>query len=566
MGGRVKYSLRFLIFSVLAALAAMAQPAVNAVLNNASYALPPLPNSGIAQGSLMVIFGTNVANANATATAFPIPLTMGGSSVRVTVGGTTVDCLMIYTTQNQIGVVLPSNTPTGTGSVVVTVNGVASAPRPITVVRSSFGIFTANQAGSGPGAIQIARASGTTVVTATNPARAGDTMIIWGTGIGPVSGDERGGALPGDQPSLAAEVWVGGRQAQLSYRGRSGCCVGIDQIAFVVPVGVEGCNVPVYVKTGAVVSNFSSIAVAPAGQNTCSDPGGFSPQDLATASANGGLRIGTISLTRTQTKISQSGFSIDQRADIGSASFLRFTTDQLAVSQTAGGSYGVSIGSCVVNTFRGGENATFVEPVAPTVLDAGAQIGLTRDGTTRNLTKQAQGGSYFADLGSSTVIPGVPNIPGLPGAGVTPFLEQGRYQIANGSGGAGGNAVGGFNFSFTTPALLNWINQDAINNIPRSSDLGVTWSGGDPAGFVTVSGISVTTEVGSLFYCMERASAGRLTVPSAVLSLMLPNVGANSLGLLTVSGVSASQRFTAPGLDYGIAVSSSANSKSVNYQ
>jgi len=547
----------------------MAQPAVNAVLNNASYALPPLPNSGIAQGSLMVIFGTNVANANATATAFPIPLTMGGSSVRVTVGGTTVDCLMIYTTQNQIGVVLPSNTPLGTGSVVVTVSGVASAPRPITVVRSSFGIFTSNQAGSGPGAMQIARASGTTVVTATNPARAGDTMIIWGTGIGPVSGDERGGALPGDQPSLAAEVWVGGRQAQLSYRGRSGCCVGIDQIAFVVPVGVEGCNVPVYVKTGTVVSNFSSIAVAPAGQNTCSDPGGFSPQDLATANANGGLRIGTISLTRTQSKISVPGVgSLDQRADIGSASFERFTTDQLAVSQTASGSFGVSIGSCVVNTFRGGQNATCVDPVVPTVLDAGAQIGLTRAGTTRNLTKQAQGGSYFADLGSSTVIPGVPNIPGLPGAGVTPFLEPGVYQIANGSGGAGGNAVGGFNFSFTTPALLTWTNQDtdAINNIRRSSDLLVTWSGGDPAGFVTVSGLSVTTEVASLFYCIERASIGRLAVPSAVLSLMLPNVGANSLGLLTVSGVSASQRFTAPGLDYGIAVSASAISKSVTYQ
>jgi uncharacterized protein (TIGR03437 family) len=47
-----------------------------------------------------------------------------------------------------------------------------------------------------------------------------------------------------------AEVYVGGKRAAVTYKGRSGCCAGIDQIVFTVPEGVEGCYVPVVVKTG----------------------------------------------------------------------------------------------------------------------------------------------------------------------------------------------------------------------------------------------------------------------------------------------------------------------------
>ena len=28
------------------------------------------------------------------------------------------------------------------------------------------------------------------------------------------------------------EVWVGNKQAKVTYAGRSGCCVGIDQVVF----------------------------------------------------------------------------------------------------------------------------------------------------------------------------------------------------------------------------------------------------------------------------------------------------------------------------------------------
>lgn len=290
-------SLTFRIFAVsaIALGAASAQPVVNAVLNNASYALPSLPNAPIAQGSLMAIFGTGLSGSNMVATSFPLQTNMGGTSVRVTVGGTNVDAPMIYTTAGQIGAVLPSNTPTGTGTLTVTNNGQVSRAAEIRVVRSAFGIFTSNQQGSGPGAVQnVVSSSDQPINALTRPARPGQTVILWGTGLGPTSAAGDVGAVPGDLP-IDVEVYVGGRRASVTYKGRSGCCSGIDQIFFVVPEGVAGCYVPVVVKIGDIVSNFSTIAVAPAGASVCSDPTGYGAQELQTAQNTGNLRVGTIS-------------------------------------------------------------------------------------------------------------------------------------------------------------------------------------------------------------------------------------------------------------------------------
>jgi hypothetical protein len=132
----------------------------------------------------------------------------------------------------------------------------------------------------------------------TESAQAGQVIILWGTGLGPVSGDETGGPLPGDMPSLDVHVFVAGVEAKIQYRGRSGCCAGDDQIVFVVPAGVEGCALPVYVVVNGVVSNFVTIAVGANGA-ACQDPNSFSSALLQLAEKNGGLKIGSLSVGRS---------------------------------------------------------------------------------------------------------------------------------------------------------------------------------------------------------------------------------------------------------------------------
>jgi trimeric autotransporter adhesin len=213
---------------------AFAQPVIASlgVRNGASYALPGLPNSSIAQGWLFIVFGQNLGPAKIVqVAAYPLPTSQGlsGTSIQVTVNGTTVDAIMLYTLATQVAAVLPSTTPIGTGTIMVTYNGQSSAAAPITVVRSSFGIFAVNQSGTGPGVLQnVNSESDRPPNSPTQSAQPGQVIILWGTGLGPVTGIETGGPLPGDMPSLDVHVWVGAKEAAIQYRGRSGCCTGDD--------------------------------------------------------------------------------------------------------------------------------------------------------------------------------------------------------------------------------------------------------------------------------------------------------------------------------------------------
>src|SRR5713226_4873434 len=186
--------------ATFALMASGCAPLAAQISNAASYALPGFPISGIAQGSIFVIFRLDLRQAQLVqATSFPLPKQLAGTSVRVTVQGTSADALMLYTSVTQVAAILPSATPVGKGTLVLAYQGEASDPQPIEVVGSSFGIFTLNQAGTGPGILQnVNSALDRPVNSIMDVARPTQTMIIWGTGLGPVSGDEGAGPLPGN--------------------------------------------------------------------------------------------------------------------------------------------------------------------------------------------------------------------------------------------------------------------------------------------------------------------------------------------------------------------------------
>ena len=87
----------------LCASPAFAQtPVLKAVLNNASYTPTGLPNSNIAQGSIFVLFGTNLGTSS-PAPKFPLSTALNGTSITVAVNGTTVAAWPLYTTSGQVG-------------------------------------------------------------------------------------------------------------------------------------------------------------------------------------------------------------------------------------------------------------------------------------------------------------------------------------------------------------------------------------------------------------------------------------------------------------------------------
>ena len=559
------FGLALLSSVMLLQLQAQTKPAIrsNGVVNAASYSAPGLPGSTIAQGSIFIVFGTGMEPVTlAQSSGFPVPTTFSGTSLSVTVGVSTVKPYILYTSDGQLAAVMPSATPVGTASLVVTYNGQASAPAMFQVTANSFGIFTQNSAGSGPGIVTNAsvRVNGIdTLVTNTTAMKPGDVGIIWGTGLGAVTGDESAGALPGDMPLTGAEVYVGGALADLTYRGRSGCCSGLDQIAFVVPAKVEGCNVPVTVKIGATVSNYTSIAVNSTG-TACNDLTGLSAADQKRLSGTGNVSIGSLTLTRSNISLPVPILgTLTNVSDIGAGLFEKFNYAQYSVFQNP---TNFSIpGACTVFSYTG-TTATYIDPQQPTVLDAGDLLTVTGPNGVKTLVKgSATGLQYSRTLGNVTT--------GLSG-GTPLYLDKGSYTVA----GTGGPGVGAFSAAITLPDPLVWTNQAATDTVTRASGQTVTWTGGDPSGSVLILGFSTVAgaQAGREFLCVEKASAGTFTIPAAVLLALPATVGSPSgttaasvTGALGV-GYQKSNSFTAPGIDQGTIVGLGLNLKVITYK
>jgi hypothetical protein len=353
-------------------------------------------------------------------------------------------------------------------------------------------MFTRNQGGSGPAIVQNYVSPASQPVNAFDaPASAQQVMILWGTGLGRIQGNDAEAPPVGDLP-VSVEVLVGGLPATILYKGRAPGFPGTDQINFQIPAGVmQGCYVPLVVRSGGVSSNFGTLAIAGSGSSACADNRGLTQAELERARLNNALSMGTIALSRVRLKISAGEFSLDIKQDSASASFFRYNYAQLLAS--SGALALQTEGACVVFNFKG-ESASTEDPQLLVGLDAGPVVNLTgpRGVQAMNAVANAKG-VYSAQLSQ-----GVP----LPGSD-TGFLEPGPYTAANA---AGGVDVGGFVTPIlNVPAAINWTNMDAIINVPRAQALPVTWSGGSAGQTVTITGISSVGDgqaaVGAGFVC-----------------------------------------------------------------
>jgi uncharacterized protein (TIGR03437 family) len=562
--------LKYFLFLAVAA-AAMGQT-ITDVVNAGSRTPSGYPSYGVAQGAVLAVTGTGVGTDPLQQASFPLPTTdgLGGVTVQVTVGGTTVNCIMVYISANEVGAILPSSTPVGTGTLTLNNNG-QTATAPIAVVAAAFGAFTQSQNGSGAAlAFNVAGDGSTVLNSLAQPTQAGQNVMLNGTGLGAITSDETQSGVT-DTPAANLQVWVGAQQASVVSAGRATCCTGIDPnfrvpqgvaawdvIQFTVPGGITGCHVPVAVQIGNTVSNFSTIAVADS-SGVCTDPNGLNGNDLLNISGNT-LRTGTISLTRSSSKVTFQGMTVTSNSDSGSADFWQWDLTQTPAASAIGGSI-AALGSCIV--IIPPKTAPGQIPVPPyTALDAGSVINVKGPNGAKPMNKGEDGG-YNGTFGTSMTFPPGLLPPGFTPPGSTPpFLDAGAYSAENGGGGAD---VKGFTASLTIPQPMTWDNQDTIAAVVQSKGVTVQWSGGDPRSNILIFGSSAAkvgdANLAGVFLCTAPISARQFTVPPIV-TLSLPP---SSMGTLSVES-SVSSKFTAPGIDFGTISSAVAASKTVPYQ
>lgn len=566
---------------------AQAPPYIYSVQNSASY------SRSVAQGSLFVIIGDGLGPAKlAQAASYPLALQLAGTSIKILIGTTTVSCPIAYTSASQIAAILPSTTPVGEGTIVVTYNDAASSPSIMRVVKSAFGVYSVASSGLGPGIV-----TGADYVTKTlsKPSKPGEIVVAWGTGLGPIAGGDSGVAAPGQEFS-GIEVFVGDRAAKVIYAGRSGCCAGVDQIAFEVPDGPRSCFVPVSIRTAGGSSNFVSLPISDGGE-ACANPSPGIPTDVLSRIAGGEqLTIGMIGIGPVPV-LRGVGFNVSQLIANQLSSILQVKVPEADVSR-------------LIRAYRARNSSEIRD-----IMTKYAKHLKAVDGKTRNLLRTAaaleqqgaaakfarssgfavvtpQFAANFPAIGTCTVLQNLPKDPlartrpldagatltveGPTGRKIMTRISNGQYQTMLGDGvsknnttpgsytvsGTGGKDIGAFSASLNIASSLVWTNKSAVANVDRTRSLTVTWSGGPASGHVWVGGASQSREGSSVFTCVEETRKGMFTIPQFVLAALQDAPG----GTLFITPHPMNQRISAPGVDLAFIGDASTDSRTVTFR
>jgi uncharacterized protein (TIGR03437 family) len=226
------------------------------VVHAASFA----PNGALAPGSIISVFGANLASSPAGASSLPLPKTLAGASLQV--GG--LDVPLFYSSSGQINAQVPFELPVNTRPQLIVKGGsFVTVPETITVATARPGIFTTTQDGKGQGVIMDA---GNVLVDSANPAKAGDVVVVYCTGLGATNPAVRSGeaapAGPLAKVVTAVQVMIGGQPAVVHYAGLTPGFVGLYQVNVQIPSGVTpGSAVPLVLSQDGVPSNTVTLTV-----------------------------------------------------------------------------------------------------------------------------------------------------------------------------------------------------------------------------------------------------------------------------------------------------------------
>lgn len=225
-------------------------PVVAGVTNAASFS-----RDAISPGSLIAIFGSDLALTTAIARDLPLPISL--ADVSVTING--VRAPLLYVSPSQINAQVPSSVLPGPAAVIVQVSGGRSEPRMISVQPAAPGIFIGQQ-----GQAAAVNLDGS-LTGADHPAPVGTFVSVFFTGQGPVSGTlDDGVAAPGNPPLSASQkvsASIGGLPSEVQFAGLAPGFAGLAQINLKVPALADGIY-PVTITIGGQTSNSAIISIS----------------------------------------------------------------------------------------------------------------------------------------------------------------------------------------------------------------------------------------------------------------------------------------------------------------
>lgn len=479
-------------------------PVVTSVLNNSSQNPDGFPNSGIAPSSVFVIIGTGLADPKdpvlQSSAGAGLPGSLNGASITITAGAVVLHPAIYYTSARQIAAVMPASAPPGAANLTVTYNSTTSAPFQIHIVSSAVGINRYD------GNVGVATDAITgALITFANPAKPGEILVLWATGLGSDPSDSDTVFSSNPHPAgVPLHIYVGPLEAPVLYAGSAGY-PGVDQINFTIPDKAQlGCYVTLAAVVGTLMDDVVTLPISSDG-GPCVDPStGLNGIQI---SGGSGLTIrgGTVGIQHIDTLDRNGKRTVSNVASGGFAKYSGLYPSTVA---------SLTPGSCTIRY-------PAAQTGSVTLLDAGS-VKLTGPGGL-NATLAPTLGGVFAAL-SATDIPD----------------SGGTFTFT----GLGGKTVGAFTATLNLSPLFKWTNPAAAANVDRSQPLHLAWTGGNPGSYVYITGASGSGGVRERsFDCVALADSGAFDVPAYILSALPAGAGAVELdnGMFTP--------FTADGLD-----------------
>lgn len=222
----------------------------NGVVNAASF--EPV----VAPGSLASLSGAKLGSAVASVSV-PLPTSLNSVSVRVN----GILAPLQFVSPSQVTFQVPYETTLGDANLVVTVNGRPSKVAHVKVAPAAPGIFVlvANHA--------AAVNQNGIIVDSGHPARPGDLVTIYATGLGLLDRPIPSGAsAPTIEPLARTKVTptlsIGGKSVGVLFAGATPGYAGLEQVLVTIPPNLGAGEYPVVIRQGAQSSNSPIISLA----------------------------------------------------------------------------------------------------------------------------------------------------------------------------------------------------------------------------------------------------------------------------------------------------------------
>jgi len=226
--------------------------------HGALHSFDPLVGGSLAPGTIIQIYGENLASQTAQPSAIPLPNNLNGTQVLI--GG--IESPLYYVSAGQVNAQIPFELEPGKQyQVLISANGALTTPDTVQLSDATPGLAV-----FADGTL-IAQHGDGTLVSKDSPAQPGEYLVAYGAGMGGTNATPASGAAspssplatPADPPTLL----VNGAPAPLLFAGLTPGLVGLYQLNFQVPAGLTAGDLTIVVTQAGLSSNQAVLPYAP---------------------------------------------------------------------------------------------------------------------------------------------------------------------------------------------------------------------------------------------------------------------------------------------------------------